>query len=573
MNKKTRGLSIRLKIIIVTSILVMCTIGILSFSFLRRMQKDMVDMGVEQARIAARMAVLQVDGDTLKQFKSGDESTQPYNRMLTRLRNAKQECNMAYLYILRAEGQRVDYVVDTDETDGRNFIGDAFGASYDELAKVFNGEEYVQEYIDSTEDGELITAYVPVRDSNNAVVGVLGSDFNASEIVKKMNTTKITTIVLGCISIVVAVIILNLVISSITKSIRVVNAKLYELVHNEGDLTQTLNVKTGDEMEIMAGNVNGLLEYIHKIMLNISDNSGTLSTSTDVIVKNLMSSGENIMDISATMQEMSAAMEESTASLNQINESVIDIYDRINNISDKAAQGHTSTQRIAAKAQKVHENADSEQTKARALAAEMTESVNEKIEKAKSVEEISILTENIINITEQTNLLALNASIEAARAGEAGRGFAVVANEIGKLASDSADTAVKISQVSSEVIASVEGLASEAARMLQFMDNTAMEGYRKLLSMSDDYSKDAGEIHQTMEHFAEDSEVLKENIDSIKETMANINVAIEESTKGVINITEMSAGLSESVRDIENKADVNKQIVEQLEGEIGKFKL
>lgn len=573
MNKKTRGLSIRLKIIIVTSILVMCTIGILSFSFLRRMQKDMVDMGVEQARIAARMAVLQVDGDTLKQFKSGDESTQPYNRMLTRLRNAKQECNMAYLYILRAEGQRVDYVVDTDETDGRNFIGDAFGASYDELAKVFNGEEYVQEYIDSTEDGELITAYVPVRDSNNAVVGVLGSDFNASEIVKKMNTTKITTIILGCISIVVAVIILNLVISSITKSIRVVNAKLYELVHNEGDLTQTLNVKTGDEMEIMAGNVNGLLEYIHKIMLNISDNSGTLSTSTDVIVKNLMSSGENIMDISATMQEMSAAMEESTASLNQINESVIDIYDRINNISDKAAQGHTSTQRIAAKAQKVHENADSEQTKARALAAEMTESVNEKIEKAKSVEEISILTENIINITEQTNLLALNASIEAARAGEAGRGFAVVANEIGKLASDSADTAVKISQVSSEVIASVEGLASEAARMLQFMDNTAMEGYRKLLSMSDDYSKDAGEIHQTMEHFAEDSEVLKENIDSIKETMANINVAIEESTKGVINITEMSAGLSESVRDIENKADVNKQIVEQLEGEIGKFKL
>lgn len=573
MNKKTRGLSIRLKIIIVTSILVMCTIGILSFSFLRRMQKDMVDMGVEQARIAARMAVLQVDGDTLKQFKSGDESTQPYNRMLTRLRNAKQECNMAYLYILRAEGQRVDYVVDTDETDGRNFIGDAFGASYDELAKVFNGEEYVQEYIDSTEDGELITAYVPVRDSNNAVVGVLGSDFNASEIVKKMNTTKITTIILGCISIVVAVIILNLVISSITKSIRVVNAKLYELVHNEGDLTQTLNVKTGDEMEIMAGNVNGLLEYIHKIMLNISDNSGTLSTSTDVIVKNLMSSGENIMDISATMQEMSAAMEESTASLNQINESVIDIYDRINNISDKAAQGHTSTQRIAAKAQKVHENADSEQTKARALAAEMTESVNEKIEKAKSVEEISILTENIINITEQTNLLALNASIEAARAGEAGRGFAVVANEIGKLASDSADTAVKISQVSSEVIASVEGLASEAVRMLQFMDNTAMEGYRKLLSMSDDYSKDAGEIHQTMEHFAEDSEVLKENIDSIKETMANINVAIEESTKGVINITEMSAGLSESVRDIENKADVNKQIVEQLEGEIGKFKL
>ena len=573
MNKKTRGLSIRLKIIIVTSILVMCTIGILSFSFLRRMQRDMVDMGVEQARIAARMAVLQVDGDTLKQFKSGDESTQPYNRMLTRLRNAKQECNMAYLYILRAEGQRVDYVVDTDETDGRNFIGDAFGASYDELAKVFNGEEYVQEYIDSTEDGELITAYVPVRDSNNAVVGVLGSDFNASEIVKKMNTTKITTIVLGCISIVVAVIILNLVISSITKSIRVVNAKLYELVHNEGDLTQTLNVKTGDEMEIMAGNVNGLLEYIHKIMLNISDNSGTLSTSTDVIVKNLMSSGENIMDISATMQEMSAAMEESTASLNQINESVIDIYDRINNISDKAAQGHTSTQRIAAKAQKVHENADSEQTKARALAAEMTESVNEKIEKAKSVEEISILTENIINITEQTNLLALNASIEAARAGEHGKGFAVVAEEIRALADQSRESTEQIGKVvtnlldnadiSVEITKEVSEAFLKQSEKIQDTENIFSSLNKEIGNVSDSIHGIASEVEELDEH----REVIEngitsltssagENADSAKQTAENME-EFRQIANECSDATENMVRISEELVSYINKVNIN----------------
>lgn len=40
-----------------------------------------------------------------------------------------------------------------------------------------------------------------------------------------------------------------------------------------------------------------------------------------------------------------------------------------------------------------------------------------------------------------------------------------------------------------------------------------------------------------------------------------------------MNVSEMSAELSESMKDIENKADLNKQIVGRLENEVGKFKL
>ena len=56
--------------------------------------------------------------------------------------------------------------------------------------------------------------------------------------------------------------------------------------------------------------------------------------------------------------------------------------------------------------------------------------------------EIGNIITDIEDIASQTNLLALNASIEAARAGEAGKGFAVVADQIGKLAADSAKSAV-----------------------------------------------------------------------------------------------------------------------------------
>lgn len=573
MNHKTRGLSIKLKIIIVANILVVCTICLLSVIFLRRLEDDMVYMGVEQARTAARMTVMQVSGDELKQLAVGGEETQVYQELLKRLRSLKKDCNMKFIYTLYTDGQTIYYGVDTDESSRQNKIGQAFDKSYAEVGAVFDGQEYVQEYIDSTQDGELITAYVPVRDSDGNIVAMLGSDFDASEIVKKINEAKMSILILGGISILAAVLILNLVIGGVTKSIKVVNEKLFELVHNEGDLTQTLSVKTGDEMELMASNVNELLAYIHRIMVNVSDDSGTLSTSTEVIVNNLTSAGENIMDISATMQEMSAAMQETTASLNEISVSVDDAYKRIDNISGKAVEGNLTTEKISGKAQKINVDAGSQRESARLMAREMAQAVNDKIEGAKSVEDINILTEEIINITGQTNLLALNASIEAARAGEAGRGFAVVADEIGKLASDSAETAAKIRQVSGTVIASVEGLAAEAEKMIAFMENTAMDGYNKLLEMSDDYKSNAGEIHDVMEEFAEDSENMKQSIDRIRETIMNINIAVEESTKGIINVTEMSAGLSESVKDIEKKADVNKQIVGRLDTEIGKFKL
>ena len=71
---------------------------------------------------------------------------------------------------------------------------------------------------------------------------------------------------------------------------------------------------------------------------------------------------------------------------------------------------------------------------------------------SKEIAEIIVAIEDIAS---QTNLLSLNASIEAARAGEAGRGFAVVADQIGKLAADSAQSAVTTKELISKCIEEV----------------------------------------------------------------------------------------------------------------------
>ncbi|MGN1179642.1 MAG: methyl-accepting chemotaxis protein, partial [Suilimivivens sp.] len=206
-------------------------------------------------------------------------------------------------------------------------------------------------------------------------------------------------------------------------------------------------------------------------------------------------------------------------------------------------------------------------------AQEMAKAVNEKIEKSKAVEQISILTSNIISITSQTNLLSLNASIEAARAGEAGKGFAVVADEIGKLATNSGETAVQIQQVSAGVIEAVNELAKNAEMMLAFMDETAMKGYEKLLETSGSYRNDAGEMNSIMQSFADESAKVKNSIDQIKESISAVNVAVEESVKGITNVTEMAVDLTAGVGDIENEANSNMNIANQLNEEVNKFKL
>ena len=48
------------------------------------------------------------------------------------------------------------YGVDSDEDAAK--VGDEFADSYAELEPVFGGKEYIQDYIDHTEDGDLITA-------------------------------------------------------------------------------------------------------------------------------------------------------------------------------------------------------------------------------------------------------------------------------------------------------------------------------------------------------------------------------------------------------------------------------
>ena len=463
------------------------------------------------------------------------------------------------------------YGVDSDEDAAK--VGDEFADSYAELEPVFGGKEYIQDYIDHTEDGDLITVYKPIENNAGKVVAILGCDYDASSIAAELQKAVVQTLQIGGICLILAILILTIIVSRITKGLMQVNAKIYDLVHNEGDLTQKLDVRSGDELELIAGNVNELLAYIRKIMIGISSGSMRLMSSSRKMVDHLSSADESITDVSATMQEMSAAMEETTSSLNQITEAIDEIYSSVERIAGNADAGKVSSQEMESRASGANDAAAEGEKKANIETEKMAASLNEKIAKSKSVEQIEILTSNIIEITEQTNLLALNASIEAARAGEAGRGFAVVADEIGKLAGNSADAAAKIRQVSAEVIQAVDELAEGSQQMIEFVRNSTEEGFGGLVATSENYATDANAMRAMMEQFAQTAEELRSTMDGIRESISAVNIAVEESAKGIAGVSESSVQLTGNVNDIQSEASDNNGIAEDLATEVGKFKL
>ena len=359
-----------------------------------------------------------------------------------------------------------------------------------------------------------------------------------------ITTTTITALILG-------ILLAYLNIRGVTRPIRKLQLKLRDLVENGGDLTQSIDIKSKDEIGNLATAINTFIENIRTIIVEVNLRADGVSQSAQIMDEKLLVLNSNIEESSSTVQELSAGMEETAAAAEEMNASSNEIEKASVSISTRAQQGSLSVNEISKRASELQASALASTQNSIEKFKSSKQSLNEAVERSKQIEKIKILSDTILEISDQTNLLALNAAIEAARAGEAGKGFAVVADEIRKLAESSKQTVGEIQNVTDEVVSSVELLVGNVESFLEYFNAIVIKDYEGLIETGNKYRADADFTNDLVMDFSATSEELTSTIEGIIETIAEVTKTISENATGTQNIAERIteiAGLVEAVR-------------------------
>ena len=361
------------------------------------------------------------------------------------------------------------------------------------------------------------------------------------------------------------------VIAPARTATRELNIIIDGIEKNDGNLTARVTQKSQDEIGQLVGGVNKFIEVLHSIIAEIKADADNVSNSTNVVYQQISTADGNIMDVSATMQQLSAGMEEMAASAEHISNETDSISTSMENIAAQAGEGSNKAKDIKVRAVALRDDGIASKETTSSMADEIRTAVRASLEKSKDVEKINALTDNILNISSQTNLLALNASIEAARAGEAGREFAVVADEIRTLADSSRATANDIQVISRDVTASVEELAENANKMIDFILNVVMPDYDKLVNMGEQYNRDAGDFDDIMIAFTEDSAQLKKTMEDVAGLIRSMSSTINENSEGVAMVSDSACGLTEGMSQIKDEMSHTEEVAARLGETVSRF--
>ena len=281
----------------------------------------------------------------------------------------------------------------------------------------------------------------------------------------------------------------------------------------QGDLT-----RNGDDITDFLGDFSELKTSLLYILKRFNSTLTEISNLAEQVSSNSSEVENASKSLADGATEQAGVIEELNATI----DTVVDMAE------DTAKETQNASARVKASANKANEE---------------KEKMNELLTEMEHITEISKEIGNIItdieDIASQTNLLSLNASIEAARAGEAGRGFAVVADQIGKLAADSAKSAVNTRELIDKTLVEIEKGNT--------ITRTTADAFNQIITDMESFAELAENTMEKANSQAESLEQIGQGIEQLSGVVQGNAASSEENTAISINLAEGAAKMHDRV--------------------------
>lgn len=303
----------------------------------------------------------------------------------------------------------------------------------------------------------------------------------------------------------------------------------------------------------------------------LQENSQKLDEVTGEVLKHTRTSGKSARDLSSLAGSLSMAIQNVAKNAAIINNSAADIK---GDVHDMAEECSSITEYSSAMKMRANEMEAAAQTNTEVIqkkAADILEVLEEAIENSKSVDQVSRLTKDIVEISSTTNLIALNASVEAAHAGEAGKGFAVVATEIKALAHSCGETAGRIQEVNQIVTNAVHNLSKHSQDLADYLNETVLTEFREIVRSGKQYKEDADYVKEMIDAFNSRTDRLRNSMTEIADSMESITKAIDDGASGINGVADSTKSLVGDMADITGRMDINREIVDDLKKQMEVF--
>jgi methyl-accepting chemotaxis protein len=325
--------------------------------------------------------------------------------------------------------------------------------------------------------------------------------------------------VLGCIA--VALLLAFGLRRSLVHPLRALTRVAREISQN-GDLTLTVPVRSGDEVGQLAGAFREMVERLRTIHHELRASGGTLAESA----ANMRRSAEQQQ---MTVSSQAAALHQTRVTAEELRQ-----------VSSVAAQKAEAMLNVAERADMLGREGNASIALGIAGLADLGSEVQEIAQRihdlGASTQQIGAITKTVKELADRSNMLALNAAIEAVRSGEHGKGFGVVAREIRQLADRSIEATFRVR----EILDSVGRAVAETVSLTQRGAERMQSGLEQ--------------VRATGESLRELSALISDNADAVRQ----IAGAVSQQDLGIAQIFGAVSELSRMMEDTERELGATK---------------